>query len=89
MGRVIMKTALISPNELVYSYDGTYLGERVAQVTTQPFDIAPPLFWVPCADNVVPDQFYWDGNACIAIPTPPLAEPNATTTGTGGPTIVA
>ena len=66
-----MKAALISPNELVYSYDGTYLGERVAQVTTQPFDVAPPLFWVSCADDVVADQWYWTGESCQPVPLPP------------------
>ena len=66
-----MKAALISPNELVYSYDGTYLGERVAQVTTQPFDVAPPLFWVSCADDVVADQWYWTGESCRPVPLPP------------------
>ena len=87
-----MKAALISPNELVYSYDGTLLGERVAEVSTQPFDVAPPLFWVSCADDVVADQFYWNGNACVAIPTPPVKpapDPTAVTTGTGGPNVVA
>lgn len=67
----MMKAALISPNELVYSYDGTYLGERVAQVTTQPFDVAPPLFWVSCADDVVADQWYWTGESCQPVPLPP------------------
>lgn len=87
-----MKTALISPNELVYSYDGTYLGERVAEVSSQPFDVALPLFWVSCADDVVADQFYWDGNSCVEIPKPPTPaaqEPTTTVIGTGGPNVVA
>lgn len=68
-----MKAALVSPNELVYSYDGTLLGERIAEVTTKPFDIAPPLFWVSCADDVVADQWYYDKNAqqCVQIIYPP------------------
>lgn len=90
----MMKAALISPDEPVYSYDGTYLGERVAQVEPPQnvFPVADPLFWVSCADDVVQDKFYWNGNACIAIPTPPLApvqQPTTTVTGTGGPNVVA
>lgn len=66
-----MKAALVSPEEKVYSYDGSFLGERIAEVNTNPFEIAPPLFWVSCADDVVADQWYWDGIACVLIPTPP------------------
>jgi hypothetical protein len=67
-----MKAALISPNEIVQNYNwvsdgkGGYVrewydipnSERVAEVTTQPFDVAPPLFWVSCDDNIVADQWY-------------------------------
>lgn len=89
-----MKSALISPNEPVYSYDGTYLGERVAQVEPPEnvFPVAKPLFWTQCADDVMQDKFYWDGSTCVAIPTPPLADAQQTTTttvGDGGPTVVA
>jgi len=87
-----MKSALISPDEKVYKYDGTLLGERVAEVTVQPFEVAPPLFWVQCADDVATDQFYWDGNTCVTIPprpTPVAQLTTATTTGQGGPNVVA
>jgi hypothetical protein len=57
-----MKQALISPTEPAYSYDGTLLGERVAEVTTQPFEVAPPLFWMACNDDVVADEWYYDPN---------------------------
>lgn len=67
-----MKVALVSPNEVAYSYDGTPLGARIAEVTTQSFDVASPLFWVECSDDVISDQFYWNGNDCIAIPQPSL-----------------
>lgn len=33
---------------------------RVAEVAVQEFPIAPPLFWTPCADDVVADQWYYD-----------------------------
>ena len=66
-----MKNALISPEEKVYAYDGTLLGERIAEVSANPFEVAPPLFWVSCADDVVADQWYWTGDACQPVPLPP------------------
>jgi hypothetical protein len=73
-----MKEALISPTEKVYKYDGTLLGDRVAEVTTQPFEVAPPLFWTACADNVVADQWYYDTTTYaidpIPVPPPPPTE---------------
>lgn len=70
-----MKKALISPNEAVYSYDGTLLGERVAQVTDAEFPVASPLFWTNCADDVVADQWYYDPNTqqidLLPVPPPP------------------
>jgi hypothetical protein len=63
--------ALISPEEKVYSYDGSLLGERIAEVSTNPFEVAPPLFWVSCADDVVADQWYWTGDSCQPVPIPP------------------
>lgn len=65
-----MKNALISPNEQVYSYDKTLLGVRVAEVLDIPFGIAPPLFWVECADDVVADQFYYNTETQTIIPVP-------------------
>ena len=67
-----MKQALISPTEQVYKYDGTLLGERVAETTTTPFEVAPPLFWMACNDDVVADQFYYSENGTIEkVPLPP------------------
>jgi hypothetical protein len=68
-----MKNALISPEEKVYKYDGTLLGDRVAQVSDSTFEIAPPLFWVKCADDVVADQFYFEAttNSILEVPVPP------------------
>ena len=48
------KQALISPNE------PRETGYRVAQVESQTFEVGQPLFWTPCADNVVADQFWYD-----------------------------
>jgi hypothetical protein len=66
-----MKQALISPLEKVYSYGGQLLGERVAEVTTTPFEVAPPLFWTACADDVVADQWYYDTNSYQIVQIPP------------------
>lgn len=65
-----MKQALISPEEKVYKYDGTLLGDRVAWTTTNPFEVASPLFWTACADNVVADQWYYDPNTSTVDPIP-------------------
>jgi hypothetical protein len=48
------KQALISPNEPRES------GYRVAQVELETFEIGAPLFWTPCADDVVADKFWYD-----------------------------
>jgi hypothetical protein len=48
------KQALISPNEPRES------GYRVAQVELETFEVGSPLFWTPCDDNVVADQFWYD-----------------------------
>ena len=82
-----MKYALISPNEPVYSYDGSLIGQRVADVVSASFSVAEPLFWVSCDDDVQADQFYWNGDNILAIPKREVAPievvPN------GGPAIVA
>lgn len=76
-----MKQALISPNEKVYSYAGALLGERVAETTTEPFAVAPPLFWVACDDNVQADQWYYNPatSAIDPIPVKPAPIPVTTT----------
>jgi hypothetical protein len=49
-----MKYALITSNEISSN------GHRVCQVDTEIFEVAEPLFWVPCEDEVVPDHWYYD-----------------------------
>ena len=63
--------ALISPNELVYKYDGAILGSRVAQVGTESFEIALPLFWVECGNEVIADQYYYANDGIKIIPSNP------------------
>ncbi|CAB4161264.1 hypothetical protein UFOVP732_41 [uncultured Caudovirales phage] len=67
--------ALISPNEPVYDYEGNLLGSRVAEVQPETFSVAPPLFWTPCAADVVVDQFYWADGEILPVPPPPAPEP--------------
>ena len=48
--------ALISPNE------PRETGYRVAQVVDDnlQFDVADPLFWVSCSNEVMADQFWYE-----------------------------
>lgn len=66
--------ALISPNELVYDYEGTLLGERVAQVQETEFEVAPPLFWTDCPNDCMADQWYYAEGGVHPIPEPPPTE---------------
>lgn len=64
--------ALISPNE------PRETGYRVAQVepNDEVFEVAQPLFWVDCADDVVADQFWYDHETQTIKPVPePEPEP--------------
>jgi hypothetical protein len=65
-----MKEALISPNE------PRETGYRVAQVVDQgqTFEIGNPLFWTPCADDVVADQFWYDPTDKLIKPFPIVVE---------------
>jgi hypothetical protein len=86
-----MKNALISPNEQVYKYDKTLLGIRVAEVADSTFEVASPLFWVECADDVLADQFYYDEDTqtIIAVPVKPVPTPDVTNTTGGAPNVIA
>ena len=68
-----MNHALISPNELVYSYDNVLLGERIAEVLDVSFEVAPPLYWIECADDVNAQDWYFNSNTntCELKPLPP------------------
>ena len=80
-----MKQALISPEEKVYKYDGTLLGERVAETTTTPFEVAPPLFWMACNDDVQADQWYYDPTNFTIDPIPVKPTPPPVT---DAPTVI-
>ena len=56
-----MKKALISPIEPRFDDDNNP-GYRVAFVCEEEFEVAPPLFWIDCPDNVQHDLWvYVDG----------------------------
>ena len=82
--------ALISPNEKVLDAEGNVLGDRVAEVEQDAFPVAPPLFWTPCADDVVADRFYWTDGEILPVPAPPPPPPPASVTlpQGGGPAVL-
>lgn len=59
-------------------------GYRVAQVedAANTFEVAPSLFWVDCADDVVADQFWYDpedeiikANPVVVVEEPVVVPP--------------
>jgi len=46
--------ALISPNEVIAA------GYRVAEVCENEFEVAAPLFWVNCPDNVNANEYLFN-----------------------------
>lgn len=69
--------ALISPQEKVTDYQGN-VGERVAQVEQNVFEVAHPLHWVDCPDDCVADVWWYYNGVCEVMPTPPQPEPEPT-----------
>jgi hypothetical protein len=83
-----MKKALISPSESPIQYIASWTETspkkpiysnyanscRIAEVSDTQFEVASPLFWVDCDDNVVADQFYFDTvtNDILPIVNAPL-----------------
>ena len=87
-----MKKALISPNEVVrtisnWLWDGrTWVSvitevpnsDRVAQVEPADniFQVAEPLYWMDCEDDVVADAFYYNNATKQILPVPaPVPKP--------------
>lgn len=64
-----MKFALISPNEKVEN------GYRVAQVELNTFEVANPLFWLECENDVKQDLFFYDPSEKLIKPIPVPPEP--------------
>lgn len=67
-----MNNALISPEELIYDSTGTLIGQRIADTSQTPFEIAPPLYWIACADEVNANDWYFqtETNTCQLLPLP-------------------
>jgi len=79
-----MKNALIDTNKLPIQYVSGWTTDtppepiltpienscRVAQVEDQTFEVALPLFWTPCEDNVKADQFYYNTSDKEIYPMP-------------------
>jgi len=62
--------ALISPNEQRET------GYRVADVHPTGFEVAQPMFWVDCAEDVVADFFWYDPtDNQIKVTPEPVVEP--------------
>lgn len=93
--------ALISPDEKVFCitawnmdtnpitpiYTEIPNSDRVAEVCNTTFEVASPLFWIDCADNVIADVYYYDNSdqtiKLVPEPAPISAAVNQpTTTGT-------
>lgn len=66
--------ALISPNEVLNFFDGTS-GVRVCETHASGFEVAAPLFWVDCPDDLNPSLVYWNGEGFTTSPVPPEAPP--------------
>lgn len=49
----------------------------VCQVAENSFDVAPPNFWVDCANNVVAYQYKYDNGVIIPISPQPVDPPTA------------
>jgi hypothetical protein len=95
-----MKKALISPNEIVYQIINWNLkdtpptpiyleipnSDRLAQIADVAFEVALPMFWIDCDDNVIADVYYYDNSdqtiKLVPEPAPyPTAEDQPITTG--------
>jgi hypothetical protein len=79
-----MKNALISPNESPIQYISGWTTDtppepiytpienscRVAEVEVQTFDVALPLFWTSCDNDVIADKFYYNTGDEEIYPVP-------------------
>ncbi len=93
-----MKKALIDPNAPVMQITSWVLNpitgkyspvvteipssDRVAEVADTEFPVCVPLFWVDCADDVLPDVWYFDNaNQTIILVPPPAPYPETDVSG--------
>jgi hypothetical protein len=72
-----MKKALVSPKENVFAQG--FSGYRVAEVAQQEFEVAPPMFWVDCPDDCLPDLWFYNTTSEKCELTPPSVPPEPET----------
>lgn len=72
-----MKHALIDPLTDVAT------GYRAAQVESECFEVAEPLFWVACPDDLVADQVFYEPLGRKFIPVPMVDKQTSPTVSTG------
>lgn len=81
-----MKQALISPLEQIQQVkdwikvDNKWMpvftvipdSARIAETTENPFEVAEPLFWVECQNNIIADKYYYNliSREIILVPDP-------------------
>jgi len=79
-----MKNALIAPMQAPIQYVSGWTTDtppqpiytqienscRVAEVEDQTFEVALPLFWIPCADDVKADHWYYNTSDKEIYPMP-------------------
>lgn len=69
---------MINMKALISSIEPVQSGYRVAQVEQDAniFPVAEGLFWAPCSEDVVADQFWYDpaDEAIKPIPVQPVTE---------------
>lgn len=70
--------ALISPQEERTTFDGVN-GVRVAEVQENTFEVASPLFWTDCPDNIIADAYLYviETSEFYLLDEPPLELTNA------------
>lgn len=81
-----MKYALIvTYQDAVDPNTEAVLGKYVTQVEETPFEVHPSLVWLPCGDEVVGHEWYYDESNNTFGPIPQYIAPmvqQPTTTGT-------
>lgn len=57
--------ALISPEEIQLGNNREVLGQRVAEIREQPFEVAPPLFWIEFTPQDHAVIYYYKDNQIL------------------------
>jgi len=74
-----MKFALVDPTHPAYDYNDNLIGYRLMSTNLTEFEVCPPLFWLPCADDVQQNTDYYDTSDETIKPFPqPVIIDNAT-----------